>query len=78
MFFWYFKKKNYDLKDIRAISGGIVETGSFSPEKYQKVSILVKDFSPNIKTKQNIDIDLYKCFKLSSDKEFLEKLKQIE
>lgn len=77
-FFWYFKKKNYDLKDIRAISGGIVETGSFSPDKYQQISMLVKEYSPNIQTKQNIDVDLYKCFKLSKDVVFLEKLKLIE
>lgn len=77
-FFWYFKKKNYDLKDIRAISGGIVETGLFSPDKYQQVSMLVKEYSPNIQTKQNIDVDLYKCFKLSKDVVFLEKLQLIE
>jgi hypothetical protein len=77
-FFWYFKKKGYDLKDIRAISGGIVETGSLSPEKYQQVSMLVKEYSPNIQTKQNIDLDLYKCFELSKDIEFLNNLRKIE
>jgi len=69
--FWYFKKHNYDIKDIREISGGIVEMGSYSAEKYQNLSLLVKKYKPKIQTKQNIDIDLYKCFILESDKEFI-------
>jgi hypothetical protein len=72
--FWYFKKMDYDLKDIRAISGGIVEMGSYSADTYQNVALLVKGYTPNLLSKQNIDINLWKCFKLSSDGVFMEKL----
>jgi hypothetical protein len=77
-FFWYFKKKGYDLEDIRAISGGIVEMGSYSAERYQQVSLMVRDYSPAIETKQNIDVDLLKCFTLDSDAEFLRSLGKLE
>ena len=77
-FFWYFKKKGYDLQDIRAISGGIVETGSYSSEKYQQVSLLVKGYTPPISTKQGIDIDLFKCFQLGEDMEFINSLQNIK
>lgn len=77
-FFWYFKKKNYDLEDIRSISGGIVEMGSYSAEQYQQVSLLVRDYSPPIQTKQNIDIDLLKCFLLEQDPDFLQSIEKIK
>lgn len=77
-FFWYFKKKNYDLEDIRAISGGVVGMGSYSAEKYQQVSLLVKNYSPDLATKQNIDIDLLKCFQLEKDPGFIRSLSQIK
>lgn len=76
-FFWYFKKMNYDLKDIRAIMGGIVELGSYSPEKYQAVAFLVKEYKPQLTTKNNIDVDLLKCFALESDKGFLDSLNKL-
>ena len=75
-FFWYFKKKGYDLEDIRSISGGIVETGSYSADRYQQVSLMVKSYSPSIETKQNIDIDLLKCFHLSKDSDFIKLVSQ--
>ena len=77
-FFWYFKKKNYDLKDIRAITGGIVETGTYSAEKYQSVALLVKEYSPQIRTKQNIDVDLNKCFVLENDKQFIKEINKLK
>jgi len=77
-FFAYFKKKNYDLKDIRAISGGIVEMGAYSAEKYQAVAGLIKEFNPEYSTKHNIDNDLLKCFKLDSDPEFMTSLNRIK
>lgn len=77
-FFWYFKKKGYDLQDIRAITGGIVEMGSYSAEKYQKVAFLVKNYKPEVKTKQKIDIELQKCFCLSNDIEFIKAIEQIK
>lgn len=77
-FFWYFKKNNYDLKDIRAISGGIVETGTSSANKFQQASFLVKEYNPQIATKHGTDIDLLKCFELENDEGFLKSLAEIE
>lgn len=77
-FFWYFKKKSYELDDIRSISGGIVEMGSYSADTYQRVSLLVKDYSPAIQTKQEIDIDLLKCFKLENDTDFIQSLDRLK
>jgi hypothetical protein len=77
-FFWYFKKMGYDLQEIRAISGGMVEMGSYSAEKYRQVSLLVKDYKPSITTKQQIDIDLLKCFNLSEDIEFIQSIEKIK
>ena len=73
-FLQYFEKKGYDLEDIRAISGGIVERGSFAPEQYEQVSLLVKSYRPPLKTKQQIDLDLLKCFTLKDDPAFLHSL----
>jgi hypothetical protein len=77
-FFWYFKKKGYDLEDIRSISGGIVEMGSYSADRYQQVSLMVRDYFPSIETKQNIDIDLLKCFILDKDADFIRSLNKLE
>ena len=77
-FFWYFKKKGYDLKDIGSISGGIVEMGSLSADRYQQVSLLVQNYSPLIRTKQNIDIDLLKCFKLDKDPDFIRSIDKLK
>jgi len=33
---------NYEIEDIGAIMGGIVEFGSYSPEKYREVAFLVR------------------------------------
>ena len=77
-FFGYFKKMKYDLEDIRAISGGIVELGSYSPQKYQNVALLVKEYKPSFATKNDIDIDLLKCFKLEADEEFLNSLEKLK
>lgn len=67
--FWYFKKMGYDTKDIRAIAGGIVEMGTSSADKYQKIALFVKDYKPGLKTKNNIDVDLLKCFHLDKSDE---------
>jgi len=76
--FWYFKKMDYDLKEIRAISGGIVEMGSYSADTYQNVAFLVKGYTPSLLSKQNIDVNLWKCFKLGSDGVFMEKLNSLK
>lgn len=77
-FFWYFKKKGYDIQDIGAITGGIVEMGTYSAEKYQKVALLVKNYKPAVQTKHNIDIDLLKCFCLREDIEFVRSIEKIK
>jgi len=77
-FYAYFKKKNYDLKDIRAISGGIVGMGTYSAEKYQVVEELIKEYKPKYSTKHSVDNDLLKCFKLESDSDFIESLDRIK
>jgi hypothetical protein len=69
---------NYDLEDIRGISGDIVETGSYSAPRYGRVSLLVKNYAPEISTKQEIDVDLLKCFELERDDEFLSSLEEIK
>lgn len=74
----YFKKKNYDQKDIRAITGGIFEMGSYSAEKYQAVVELVEKYKPEYSTKHSIDNDLFKCFKFDSDPAFMESLEKIK
>jgi hypothetical protein len=77
-FYWYFSKKGYDLEDIRAVSGGMVERGTASPEYYGQISLLVKKYSPSLKTKQNIDIDLLKCFTMEHDADFLRSLAEVQ
>jgi len=77
-FYAYFKKKNYDLKDIRSISGGIVEMGSYSADKYQAVAELIKEYKPKYFTKHPVDSDLLKCFKFEGDPVFIESLDRIK
>ncbi len=74
----YFQKKGYDLHDILSISGGIAELGSASPEQYEQAAMLVKNYRPPLKTKQNIDIDLLKCFKMEHDAAFLRSLAEAQ
>lgn len=76
-FLWYFKSQNIDTTEIKKITAGVVEMSSYSAEKFQKVALLVKNYSPNTYTKQNIDIELSKCFSLNSDEEFLAKINAI-
>jgi len=61
---WYFESKGYDTEDIRAISGGIVENSDISLERFQNIALAVKSYSPDIETKNNIDLNLLKCFHL--------------
>ena len=67
--YWYFENKGYDTKDIRSISGGIVEMSGESIEKFQEISLFIKDYHPDVKTKNNIDVNLYKCFLLKDSEE---------
>ena len=68
--FWYFQENNYDLKDIKLISGGLVETGGLPLEKYIEVSALVRDYRPPFTPDNDADIALYKCFYMSQDEKF--------
>jgi len=60
--FWHFKEKGYDVTDIKAISGGYVENSTISAETFQEIALIVKEYSPALDTKHNIDPTLYKCF----------------
>jgi hypothetical protein len=76
-FSWYFKKKGYELDDIKSISGGIVELGSYSAEKFREVAFLVKDYNPGLSSKNNIDIDLQRCFLMEKDPTFVNTIDEI-
>ncbi|MFA0790417.1 hypothetical protein ACCI51_07645 [Microbulbifer echini] len=62
--FWYFKEKGYDTDEIRSIAGGIVEHSDVSADKFQEISLFIKNYSPNLKSKNNINVSLSKCFNL--------------
>ena len=74
----YFRKKGYDLKDIRFVTAAIVAKGSYAAERYANVAGAVQTYSPDIKTKQNVDVDLFKCFFLDQDKKFIAIINEIE
>ena len=76
-FFGYFKSQNIDTEEIGKITSGIVEMSSYSAEKFQKVALLVKEYTPIIYTKQNVDVRLANCFILESDKAFINELHAI-
>lgn len=67
--YWYFKNNGYKTDDIRAITGGIVEQSDISIEKYQKISVFIRDYSPSLGSKNKIDPDLNKCFHLNESSE---------
>lgn len=68
---WYFDARGHDTRDIRAISGGIVETSDISLETFQQVALLVKQYQPNLKSKQNIDVKLQRCFHLDENEQLM-------
>lgn len=70
--FWYFTEKGYDTKDLRSISGGIVEKSEVSLDRFQEIALFLKDFSSNLESKNNIDPRLSGCFELESNKELKE------
>lgn len=77
MFFGYFKSQNIDTEEIGKITSGIVEMSTYSAEKFQKVALLVKEYTPHVYTKQNADVKLAKCFILESDKAFINELNMV-
>jgi len=56
--------KNYNTNDIRSISAGIVETSNISIDIFSEISIFIKNYQPNLETKNDIDLELNKCFYL--------------
>lgn len=68
--FKYFETKGYDTDDIRAISGGIVETSDISIDKIQAIALFISEYNSNLETKSNIDSQLNTCFNLEESKEF--------
>lgn len=74
---WYFKSKDYDLSDIKKITSGIVEMRSYSADKFQKMALLVREYSPEISTKQGVDSQLAKCFILQKNEYFIKQLAEI-
>lgn len=65
--FWYFKSQGYDTEDIRAISGGIVEKSEVSLDKFQEMSLYLKDSASPVASKNDVNPDLNKCFHLETD-----------
>jgi hypothetical protein len=60
----YFEKKNWDVTDIRGVTGGYVEMGHSPVETYSQIAETVQAWAPDIRTKHNLDTDLVKCFHL--------------
>jgi len=67
--FLYMNSEGYNTNDIRSISAGIVETSNISINVFSEISIFIKNYKPNLDTKNNINIDLNKCFYLEDSKE---------
>ncbi len=62
--FQYFSAQGWETEDIRAISGAYVELGDSDPDTYAAISEAIGAWQPPIETKQDIDVALFKCFKL--------------
>ncbi len=65
--FQYFQIKGYDLHDIRAISGGYTELADSPAETLQEIVRQIELYRPELRTKQDIDPALYKCFFLEDN-----------
>src|SRR5690554_4851309 len=59
---WYFESKGNDTEDIRAISGGMVENSVICVKRFQKLLLAVMSYSSDIESKNNVDLNLLKCF----------------
>ena len=70
--FWYLNNKKYDTKDIRSISAGIVESSNISLNVFTGISLFIKDYSPKLLSKNDIDVELNRCFHLEGSKELRE------
>ncbi len=77
LFISVFSYKNYDLKDIRSISAGIVQMSHIPADKFVEVNELVRNYEPQIQYKKETSPLLVKCFTLESDPAFLKKLSRV-
>ena len=66
---WYLESKGYDSSDVRSISGGIVEKSDFTIDRFQQIALAVKEFQPDMRTKNDIDINILKCFHLENSED---------
>jgi len=76
-FYWYFKSQSYDVNDLRNISGGIVEKSAFPLEVFTEVSMLVREYNPQVEFKHATSPLLARCFYIDNDPEFLAKLEKL-
>lgn len=60
----YFKSEGINRDDIKAVSAGMVEKSEISIEKFRDLAVAIRDFNPNHQSKNNINIQLLKCFYL--------------
>jgi len=61
----------------RLVFRATMRTSKSCPRGEGEVAFLVKGYKPRLVTKNDIDIDLLKCFNLESDKNFLESLSKL-
>lgn len=69
--FQYFESKGYDSDGLRAIAGGIVEMSERPVEDFTQVALFIENYQTKMKTKNNVDPLLARCFEMKSDAEFL-------
>ncbi len=74
----YFKKHDYNTKVTRSVSSQIVQMGGYAAVRYRDITELVKNYKPEFPTLHDLDIDLFKCFIMMSDKSFTDKLNEIK
>lgn len=72
----YFQSKGIDTTDIRSISGGFVEKSEHSLDKFQEVALAVRNYNPQLNTKNDIDPNLNRCFFLEESEELREILSE--
>lgn len=50
----------------------------YSAGEFQKIAFLVKKYSPDVRSKNNADVDLLKCFMLDRVPDFIQLLHEIK
>jgi hypothetical protein len=74
----YFKNNKYDVKAARSVTGQLLQMGSYGTARYTDVANLVKNYHPKFLTVHKLDIELFKCFIMMSDKDFIDELIKIK